>query len=200
MAAAGLPVEDSKGECNLGQHEINFRFGPVVATADRHASTSSAPRRSPPRRGMRSPSWRSSTRREGSSCHIHLSLARDDGTALFADDDEAFDSFLAGQLATLRELTLFLAPNVNSYKRFAEGSFAPTTVAWGHDNRTCSMRVVGHGASKRMECRLPGADVNPYLALVGADRRRPARRGAAAPARARVRGQRLRLGQAARPA
>jgi glutamine synthetase len=102
---------------------------------------------------------------EGNSCHIHLSLQRDDGSPLFADDDEVFESFLAGQLATLRELTLFLAPNVNSYKRFAAGSFAPTTVAWGHDNRTCSMRVVGHGASKRMECRLPGADVNPYLAL-----------------------------------
>jgi glutamine synthetase len=76
-----------------------------------------------------------------------------------------FESFLAGQLACLRELALLLAPNVNSYKRFASASFAPTAVAWGHDNRTCAFRVVGHGPGKRIECRVPGADVNPYLAL-----------------------------------
>ncbi len=98
---------------------------------------------------------------EGSSCHIHLSL--EDG--VFAEDDKVFRHFLAGQLACLRELTLFYAPNVNSYKRFAAGSFAPTAVAWGYDNRTCSLRVVGEGKSKRIENRLAGADVNPYLAL-----------------------------------
>ena len=76
-----------------------------------------------------------------------------------------FERFVAGQLACLRELTLFYAPNINSYKRFALGSFAPTAVAWGNDNRTCSVRVVGHGDSRRLELRLPGADVNPYLAL-----------------------------------
>ena len=104
--------------------------------------------------------------REGSSCHIHLSLRRDDGSALFADEPETFDRFLAGQLACLRELTLLHAPNVNSYKRFASESFAPTAVAWGRDNRTCSLRVVGDGGpAKRVELRLPGADVNPYLAL-----------------------------------
>jgi glutamine synthetase len=92
-------------------------------------------------------------------------MSREDGSPLFADDYAAFGAFLAGQLATLRELTLFLAPNVNSYKRFAAASFAPTSVAWGHDNRTCALRVVGHGASRRIECRVPGADVNPYLAL-----------------------------------
>jgi glutamine synthetase len=97
--------------------------------------------------------------REGNSCHIHLSLDA------FADDQAVFDAFVAGQLAALRELTLFYAPNVNSYKRYAVGSFAPTAVAWGHDNRTCSMRVVGHGPSLRVENRLPGADVNPYLAI-----------------------------------
>ena len=95
----------------------------------------------------------------------HLSLRGQDGSPLFADEPETFDRFVAGQLACMRDLTLFFAPHVNSYKRFAEGSFAPTAVAWGHDNRTCSMRVVGHGASKRVESRLPGADVNPYLAL-----------------------------------
>ena len=83
----------------------------------------------------------------------------------FAEDERLFQSFLAGQLACLRELTLFLAPNVNSYKRYTEGSFAPTAVAWGHDNRTCSLRVIGHGPSLRVENRVPGGDVNPYLAL-----------------------------------
>jgi glutamine synthetase len=103
--------------------------------------------------------------REGSSCHIHLSLQREDGTPLFADDDQAFQRFVAGQLACMEELTLFFAPHINSYKRYAEGSFAPTAVAWGEDNRTCSLRAVGHGAGRRIEQRLPGADVNPYLAL-----------------------------------
>jgi glutamine synthetase len=89
----------------------------------------------------------------------------EDGTPVFAEQPELFDRFLAGQLACLRELTLFKAPNINSYKRFAEGSFAPTAVAWGRDNRTCSMRVIGEGPSLRVESRLPGGDVNPYLAL-----------------------------------
>ena len=103
--------------------------------------------------------------REGNSCHIHLSLAGEDGNSVFGGDEALFNRFVAGQLAALRELTLVYAPNVNSYKRFARGSFAPTAVAWGRDNRTCSMRVVGHGPSLRVENRLPGADVNPYLAL-----------------------------------
>src|SRR4051812_48704222 len=103
--------------------------------------------------------------REGSSCHVHLSLGGADGAPVFRDEPQVFDAFLAGQLAAVRELTLFHAPNINSYKRFAEGSFAPTAVAWGEDNRTCSLRAVGHGAGRRIEQRLPGADVNPYLAL-----------------------------------
>ena len=104
--------------------------------------------------------------REGSSCHIHFSLVSADGGApVFAADRDVFERFVAGQLACLREMTLLYAPNINSYKRFAQGSFAPTAVAWGHDNRTCSIRVVGHGAGMRFENRLPGADVNPYLAL-----------------------------------
>jgi glutamine synthetase len=109
--------------------------------------------------------------REGNSCHIHISLRGDDGAAVFADADDdlgmspMFRSFIAGQLATLRELTLFYAPNINSYKRFVEGSFAPTAVAWGMDNRTCALRVVGHGHGMRMECRAPGGDVNQYLAV-----------------------------------
>jgi glutamine synthetase len=105
--------------------------------------------------------------REGNSCHIHFSLADDSDPAqpLFARDAKLFDAFLAGQLACLRELTLFLAPNINSYKRYAEGSFAPTAVAWAQDNRTCSLRVVGHGGGLRFENRAGGADLNPYLAL-----------------------------------
>jgi glutamine synthetase len=108
--------------------------------------------------------------REGNSCHIHLSLRGDDGKVVFWDGDSRsalYDHFIAGVLATLREFTLLYAPNVNSYKRFAVGSFAPTAVAWGLDNRTCSVRLVGHGPSARMENRLPGGDVNPYLALAG---------------------------------
>jgi glutamine synthetase len=103
--------------------------------------------------------------REGNSCHIHLSVRGEDGTPVFAEQPELFDRFLAGQLACLREMTLFKAPNINSYKRFAEGSFAPTAVAWGRDNRTCSMRVIGEGQSLRVESRLAGGDVNPYLAI-----------------------------------
>ena len=135
--------------------------------------------------------------REGNSCHIHISLRGDDGAAVFADaDDELgmspmFRSFIAGQLATLRELTLFYAPNINSYKRFVEGSFAPTAVAWGMDNRTCALRVVGHGHGMRMECRAPGGDVNQYLAVVGVDRGRAVRHRARARAAGSVGGQRL---------
>jgi glutamine synthetase len=103
--------------------------------------------------------------REGNSCHIHCSLQHEGGGNVFADDQQTFDHFVAGQLAALRELTLFLAPNINTYKRYAVGSFAPTAVAWGRDNRTCAMRVVGHGPSLRVESRVAGADVNPYLAL-----------------------------------
>jgi glutamine synthetase len=102
--------------------------------------------------------------REGNSCHIHCSLERD-GSNAFAADEQLFHRFIAGQIACMRELCLFFAPHVNSYKRFAKGSFAPTAVAWGNDNRTCSLRVVGHGEGLRVENRLPGADVNPYLAL-----------------------------------
>jgi len=109
--------------------------------------------------------------REGNSCHIHISLRGTDGSAVFADQDaeygmsKMFRHFLAGQLTAMRELTLFFAPNINSYKRFVEGSFAPTAVAWGLDNRTCSLRVVGRGHSMRVENRVPGGDVNQYLAV-----------------------------------
>jgi glutamine synthetase len=164
MEGAGMAVENSKGECNLGQHEINFRYADALRTADDHAVYKNAAKEIAAEEGMSISFMAKFNEREGSSCHIHFSLADDSG-ALFAKDRGLFDSFLAGQLACLRELTLLLAPNVNSYKRYAEGSFAPTAVAWGEDNRTCSLRVVGHGASLRFENRAGGSDLNPYLAL-----------------------------------
>jgi glutamine synthetase len=165
MAGAGLVVENSKGECNYGQHEINFRYSDALTSADGHAIYKTGAKEIAAQEGMSITFMAKYDEREGNSCHIHLSLANEDGSPLFADSSETFDRFVAGQLAALRELTLFFAPNVNSYKRFVEGSFAPTAVAWGHDNRTCSMRVVGHGPALRVENRMPGADVNPYLAL-----------------------------------
>jgi glutamine synthetase len=165
MAGAGMRVEDSKGECNLGQHEINFVYSDVLNAADEHVIYKTGAKEIAAQEGMAITFMAKFDQREGNSCHIHLSVRRGDGTALFDQEPQTFARFKAGVLATLRELTLFLAPNVNSYKRYAASSFAPTAVAWGHDNRTCAVRVVGHGASTRMECRVPGADVNPYLAI-----------------------------------
>jgi glutamine synthetase len=165
MAGAGLTVENSKGECNLGQHEINFRYAHALRSADHHSLYKNGAKEIASQEGMAITFMAKFNELEGNSCHIHLSLAGDDGSALFDEQPEVFDHFVAGQLAALRELTLFFAPNINSYKRFAEGSFAPTAVAWGRDNRTCAMRVVGHGPARRVENRMPGADVNPYLAL-----------------------------------
>jgi glutamine synthetase len=166
MAAAGMLVEDSKGECNFGQHEINFKYGSALETADAHVVYKNGAKEIAAQEGVAITFMAKWDEREGSSCHIHLSLGRAEGGGnAFADDEGLFKAFLAGQLACLEELTYFYAPQINSYKRFVPGSFAPTAVAWGHDNRTCSLRVVGHGQGKRMENRLPGADVNPYLAL-----------------------------------
>jgi glutamine synthetase len=165
MAAAGLTVENSKGECNLGQHEINFRYADALTSADAHVLYKNGAKEIAAQEGMAITFMAKYDEREGNSCHIHLSLAREDGSPLFAEEPKVFEGFVQGQLAALRELTLFFAPNVNSYKRFVEGSFAPTAVAWGRDNRTCAMRVVGHGPALRVENRMPGADVNPYLAL-----------------------------------
>jgi glutamine synthetase len=165
MAGAGLVVENSKGECNLGQHEVNFRYAEALRTADEHVVYKNGAKEIAAQEGMAITFMAKYNEREGNSCHVHLSLADDSGANVFARDRAVFEGFLAGQLACLRELTLLFAPNVNSYKRFQPGSFAPTAVAWGHDNRTCSLRVVGHGEGLRLENRLAGADVNPYLAL-----------------------------------
>ncbi len=164
MTTAGLAVENSKGECNFGQHEINFRYADALRVADDHVIYKSAAKEIAAQEDMSITFIAKFNEREGNSCHIHFSLADAEGP-LFARDRATFESFLAGQLACTQDLTLFLAPNVNSYKRFAAGSFAPTTVAWGHDNRTCALRVVGHGAGLRFENRAGGADLNPYLAL-----------------------------------
>jgi glutamine synthetase len=165
MMGAGMRVENSKGECNFGQHEINFHFADALTTADDHAIYKNGAKEIAAQEEMAITYMAKFNEREGNSCHIHCSLADQQGDNVFGGDEGLFHKFVAGQLAALRELTLFFAPHINSYKRFAPGSFAPTAVAWGLDNRTCSMRVVGHGQSLRVENRLPGADVNPYLAL-----------------------------------
>jgi glutamine synthetase len=164
MVTAEMVVENSKGECNFGQHEINFRYSDALRAADEHVIFKNGAKEIAADEGMSISFMAKYDQREGSSCHIHFSLADAEGP-LFAREEDVFSSFLAGQLACLRELTLLLAPNVNSYKRFAPSTFAPTTVAWGKDNRTCALRVVGHGASLRFENRVGGADLNPYLAL-----------------------------------
>ena len=165
MAGAGLIVENSKGECNLGQHEVNFLYDEALATADKHAIYKNGSKEIADQEGMSISFMAKFDAREGNSCHVHMSLRDDAGNPVFADQPDVHDAFLAGQIATLNELTLLHAPNVNSYKRFVAGSFAPTTIAWGSDNRTCAFRVLGQGPAKRIECRLPGADVNPYLVL-----------------------------------
>jgi glutamine synthetase len=164
MEGAGMPVEDSKGECNFGQHEINFHYADALSTADRHVIYKNGAKEIAAEMGMAITYMAKFDQREGNSCHIHFSLTDKEGP-LFARDQATFEAFLAGQLAGLRELTLLLAPNVNSYKRYAAGSFAPTAIAWGHDNRTCALRVVGHGGGLRFENRAGGADLNPYMAL-----------------------------------
>jgi glutamine synthetase len=167
MVAAEMVVEDSKGECNFGQHEINFHYADALRTADEHVIYKNGAKEIAADEDMAITFMAKYDEREGNSCHIHFSLAEDSNppTPLFMRDESLFHSFLAGQLACLREMTLLLAPHINSYKRYAATSFAPTTVAWGHDNRTCSLRVVGHGPSLRFENRVGGADLNPYLAL-----------------------------------
>jgi glutamine synthetase len=165
MQSADMKVENSKGECNFGQHEINFHYNDALATADDHVIYKNGAKEIADQEGMAITYMAKFNELEGNSCHIHCSLANEDGNNLFADDDKAFKGFIGGQLAALRELTYFLAPQVNSYKRFVPGSFAPTAIVWGEDNRTCSLRAVGHGQGVRVENRVPGADVNPYLAL-----------------------------------
>jgi glutamine synthetase len=163
MHAAGIKVETSKGEAWPGQQEINFRFADALTMADNHAIYKNGAKEIAFLHGC-SITFMPKPFQEwiGNSCHIHASLFRD-GKPAFADDETLFERWLAGQIACFEELAIFLAPTVNSYKRYAAGSWAPTTLAWGNDNRTCGFRVVGHGSSRRTETRIPGGDVNPYL-------------------------------------
>ncbi|GAA2399569.1 glutamine synthetase family protein [Nonomuraea africana] len=170
MEGAGLYVESAKGECNLGQHEIAFRYDEALRTCDNHSIYKNGAKEIAAQEGKSITFMAKPNQREGNSCHIHISLRSVDNSPIMAGSQpyglsETGARFIAGQLACLRELTLLYAPNINSYKRYVPGSFAPTAIKWGVDNRTCSLRLVGHGPSLRVENRVPGGDVNPYLAV-----------------------------------
>lgn len=173
MKAAGMVVESVKGECNLGQHEIAFLYREALRTCDNHSVYKSGAKEIAAQHGMSLTFMAKFNSREGNSCHIHLSVRDEDGRAVMASDADSMGlseigrSFIAGQLAHAAELTLLFAPTINAYKRYVPGSFAPTAIRWGRDNRTCAYRLVGHGGSLRVENRLPGGDVNPYLAVAG---------------------------------
>ncbi len=174
MADAGMTVESAKGECNFGQHEIAFRYQEAQATCDNHVIYKTGAKEIAHKHGKSLTFMAKYNEREGNSCHIHLSFRGTDGALVLADDADAEQglsdigrAFIAGQLAHMRELAMLYAPNINSYKRYQAGTFAPTAIKWGRDNRTCSYRLVGHGPSLRVENRVPGGDVNPYLAIAG---------------------------------
>jgi glutamine synthetase len=179
MVEAGLPVEFSKGEAGTGQHEINITFGDALEVADRHLVFKSGVKEIASGLGRAATfmaKWSMGT--AGSSCHIHTSLwdTATDAPLMAPPDGEAQPSglsligqrFVAGQLKSAAELAWCFAPYVNSYRRYVPDSWAPTALVWGEDNRTCGFRTVGSGASRRVESRIPGADVNPYLALAAA--------------------------------
>jgi glutamine synthetase len=168
MNGAGIPVEFSKGEAWPGQHEINMRYADAVTTADRHSIYKNGVKEIAFFHGISATFMAKTSEKDiGSSCHIHSSLVdADGGSSAFVDGEEetnVFRTYLGGLRNRIKELALFVAPAVNSYKRYATESWAPTSISWGRDNRTCGFRIVGHGQSRRIECRIPGADVNPYL-------------------------------------
>ncbi|MCU4296189.1 glutamine synthetase [Brevibacterium permense] len=169
MDGAGLYTESAKGECNLGQLEVGFRYTNILATCDNHVVYKLGAKQIADQQGRSVTFMAKPNGREGSSCHIHMSLNDSSGKPVFGvghgnEMSETMKQFVAGVVATQYDFTYLYAPNVNSYKRFADGSFAPTTVGWGWDNRTCAVRIVGHGPGLRFEQRVPGADANPYLA------------------------------------
>jgi glutamine synthetase len=170
MQGAGIPVEFSKGEAWYGQHEVNFRYADAVTAADRHTIYKNGVKEIAFLNDISASFMAKPSEKDiGSSCHLHMSLVGDDGKSMLVDEDgeetDTFRHFLGGMRNHIRELALFIAPSVNSYKRYAAESWAPTSVSWGRDNRTCGFRIVGHGQSRRIECRIPGADANPYLAF-----------------------------------
>lgn len=169
LSLASVDVESVVSEAGPGQQEIVLRYGDALRIADNHAFAKFAIKELVAARGHSATFIPKFDQHAGNSCHVHFSLCdRDGGSAFAGNSSDEFSpvlqSFLAGQLAYLPELTLLLAPNINSYKRFVEGSWAPTAVSWGFDNRSCALRVLGSGKSLRFEHRLPGADVNPHIA------------------------------------
>ena len=174
MHEAGMIVESAKGECNFGQHEIAFRYSDAQNTCDNHVIYKTGAKEIAHQHGKSLTFMAKYNEREGNSCHIHLSFRGLNDELVMADDSDKEHGmsdlgrhFIAGQIAHMRELTMLYAPNINSYKRYQPGTFAPTAIKWGRDNRTCAFRLVGHGPSLRLENRVPGGDVNPYLAVAG---------------------------------
>ena len=174
MAKAGMVVESVKGECNFGQHEIAFKYSDALSNCDNHVIYKNGAKEIASEEGYALTFMAKPNEKEGNSSHIHLSFRGLDGSMVMVDEKDKEQGmsdvgrqFVAGQIAHLREMTLLFAPNINSYKRFVPGSFAPTAIRWGRDNRTCSLRLVGHGPSLRLENRVAGGDVNPYLAVAG---------------------------------
>jgi len=174
MSAAGMTVESVKGECNFGQHEIAFKYSDALSNCDNHVIYKNGAKEIASQQGYALTFMAKPNEKEGNSSHIHLSFRGLKGELVMADDSDKEHGmsdigrqFIAGQVAHLRELSLLFAPNINSYKRYVPGSFAPTAIRWGRDNRTCALRLVGHGAGLRLENRVPGGDVNPYLAVAG---------------------------------
>ena len=174
MTTAGMIVESVKGECNLGQHEIAFKYSDALSNCDNHVIYKNGAKEIADQQGYALTFMAKPNEKEGNSSHIHLSFRGLKGELVMVDDSdkehgmsEIGRQFIAGQIAHLRELSILFAPNINSYKRYVPGSFAPTAIRWGRDNRTCALRLVGHGAGLRLENRVPGGDVNPYLAVAG---------------------------------
>jgi glutamine synthetase len=174
MTGAGMQVESVKGECNFGQHEIAFKYSDALSACDNHVIYKNGAKEIAAQMGYALTFMAKPNQKEGNSSHIHLSFRGLKDEMVMADDKDKEHGmsdigrqFVAGQIKHLRELSLLFAPNINSYKRYVPGSFAPTAVRWGRDNRTCALRLVGHGQSLRLENRVPGGDVNPYLAVAG---------------------------------
>jgi glutamine synthetase len=176
LKESGIPVESSKGEWGLGQHELNIRYAEALQMADRSVVFKQCLKETADRMGISITFMAKFAQdRAGSSCHIHLSLWRGERNAFSGDTpfgpvkcSDVFRWFLGGWIAHTPEVMVFYAPTINSYKRFVDASWAPTRLAWSYDNRTAGFRVVGEGSSLRIECRIPGADCNPYLAFAAA--------------------------------
>ena len=173
LKRSGIAVENSKGEWGLGQHELNVRYAEVLRMADNHVVYKQCLKEVADAMGLSLTFMaKYATDQAGSSSHLHISLWKDGQNAFVGDQEfgpvkgsDVFRWFLGGWIAHVPDVMPFYAPTVNSYKRFVDGSWAPTRLAWSYDNRTAGFRVVGHGPSLRIECRIPGADCNPYLAF-----------------------------------